>query len=744
MTAILGISAHYHDAAAAILVDGEVVAAAQEERFTRRKHDPRFPLSAIEYCLREADLVPSDVDRVAFYDKPLLKFDRFLETALDQSPFGLRSFVRNVPEWLHERLRVPDAVRQALSGRRVPIVYPEHHESHAASAFFPSPFEEAAILTIDGVGEWATATVGVGRGNRVELREELRFPHSLGLLYSAFTEYCGFRVNSGEYKLMGLAPYGEPRFLEAITSEIVDLRDDGSFRLDPRFLDLATGRRTTSSRFHDLFGGPPRNTESPVTEREADLAASVQRVAEEIVLRMARHAHRVTSLDSLCLAGGVALNAVANGRLVRESPFRHVWIQPAAGDAGGALGAAWFTWHQLLGKPRTAGPGDRQHGSRLGPSFDEDTIRLELERAGLTFRHVADEETLCSEVAAAIDDGAVVGWFQGRMEFGPRALGARSILADPRRAETRTRLNELVKFREDFRPFAPAVLLEHLNEWFETDGFDESPYMLLVARAAKHRRVERPGGRPGLGRRDEPSSTVPAVTHVDGTARLQTVDVERAPRFHRLLRAFEQRTSTPMLVNTSFNLRGEPVVCTPGDAIRCFERTNLDVLVLERFVVERSPDKPTSPRPQELEPTPHPGSSLIRSPAEPSPAFVRTLFLAAAAVSGLVAWRFGVRGWSVTATGFAVVAAASAVAAVAPALAARRLYDRWRLLTAPIARTLSTVLLTATYVFVVVPVAGLLRLLGHDPLRRRFDPSKSSYWTKRTGERTAKDYSRRY
>ncbi len=591
MTAILGISAYYHDSAAALVVDGEIVAAAQEERFTRKKHDHRFPQHAVDYCLAEAGLRPSDVDHVGFYDKPFLKFDRLLETYVAYAPSGLRSFLTSMPIWLKQKLHTSAELRRGLGGDyRKRFVFTEHHESHAASAFFPSPFEEAAILTLDGVGEWATTTLGSGRGNRIELHTELRFPHSLGLLYSAFTYFTGFRVNSGEYKLMGLAPYGKPVYADLILDHLLDLKPDGSFRLDMRYFNYAQGRTMTSRRFDKLFGGPPRKPETPISQREMDLAASIQQVTEEVMLRCTRHLHRITGLSKLCLAGGVALNCVANRRILAEGPFEDVWIQPAAGDAGGSLGVALFIWHQLLGKPRLAGPGDTQSASLLGPSYEAADIKAELDRHGAVYDVIEDEARLCDAVADLLAAGSVVGWFQGRMEFGPRALGSRSILGDPRDPRMQAAMNLKTKFRESFRPFAPSVMAEHVDDWFDRVGSEDSPYMMLVAPVTAARRTSANGdgrGR-GLTAVNEVRSEIPAVTHVDHSARLQTVDPDRHKRYHRLLESFRRRTGCPLLINTSFNVRGEPIVCTPEDAYRCFMATNIDVLVLESFVVLKS------------------------------------------------------------------------------------------------------------------------------------------------------------
>jgi len=598
MTSILGLSAFYHDSAASLIVDGDIIAAAQEERFTRKKHDDAFPARAVEYCLGEAGLSASDIDYVAFYEKPFLKFDRLLQTYLAIAPAGFRPFLRAMPLWLSEKLHLPRELRRELPGYRKRFVFTEHHEAHAASAFFPSPFEEAAILTLDGVGEWATASLGTGRGNRIELHSELRFPHSVGLLYSAFTYFTGFRVNSGEYKLMGLAPYGEPVYAPLILERLVDLKDDGSFRLDLRYFNFLHGLTMTSARFHDLFGGAPRQPEAPITQRELDLAASIQHVTEEIMLRSACHLHEQTGLSNLCLAGGVALNCVGNSRILRDGPFERVWIQPAAGDAGGALGAAFFVWHQLLDNPRVPRDDDSQRGSLLGPEYSSSEIEAALQRAGAHYQVLDDDETLCDMISDLLDRGRVVGWFQGRMEFGPRALGARSILGDPRDPTMQSVMNRKIKFRESFRPFAPAVLKEEAGDWFELAHGEESPYMLLVAPVDAARRVQlghQVDVPRGLDQLNVPRSDIPAVTHVDYSARLQTVDRERDRRFHLLLEHFKARTGCPVLINTSFNVRGEPIVCTPEEAYRCFMATNIDVLVLGDVVLLKEQQPGTSP-----------------------------------------------------------------------------------------------------------------------------------------------------
>jgi carbamoyltransferase len=589
MTAILGISAFYHDSAAALVIDGEIVAAAQEERFTRIKHDPDLPRHAIDYCLQEGGITPEQLDHVGFYEKPLLKFDRLLETYLAYAPAGYRSFIKAMPVWLKQKLHLRREMERGLRGgykRR--YVFATHHESHAASAYFPSPFDEAAILTADGVGEWSTATCGLGRGNRIKLLQELRFPHSLGLLYSAFTTFCGFKVNSGEYKLMGLAPYGEPEYADLIEKHLIDLKDDGSFRMDMSYFNYCQGLTMTSRRFERLFGGPPREPESPLSEREMNLAASIQRVTEKIMLRMARHLHGLTGSKNLCLAGGVALNCVANERLLLESPFERVWIQPASGDAGGALGTALLIWYQLLDRPRQARTEDCQRGSLLGPRFDEDRIRAFLDGVGATYTFIEDEGELCGRVADLIGSEKVVGWMQSRMEFGPRALGSRSILGDPRSRDMQRVMNLKIKFRESFRPFAPSVMEEHVGQCFDVNGVCSRPYMLIVADVNKDLRLtlsEKDARARGLDKLRIVRSTLPAITHVDYSARMQTVDSTRHGRYHRLLETFYEKTGCPVVINTSFNVRGEPIVCTPEDAYTCFLGTQMDVLVLERFVL---------------------------------------------------------------------------------------------------------------------------------------------------------------
>ncbi len=590
-TYILGISAFYHDSAACLLRDGEIVAAAQEERFTRKKGDASFPIQAARYCLEEGGIGPGELSFVGFYDKPLLKFERILETYLNVAPRGFSSFLQAGPLWIKDKLYIDRQIRDML-GYSGETLYSEHHESHAASAFFPSPFEDAAILTMDGVGEWATASFGVGRGSEIELYKELHWPDSLGLLYSAFTYYTGFKVNSGEYKVMGLAPYGEPKYVDAILEELVDLEEDGSFRLNQKYFNYLAGLTMTNGAFDRLFGGPPRVPETKLTQREMDLARSVQEVCEDIVMRMARTVHRETGLENLCLAGGVALNCVANGRLLREGPFKRLWIQPAAGDAGGALGVAQLIWHRHCGQPRkvTAGQ-DAMKGAYIGPQYPPETIGEFLDKEGAPYQRLERAELL-ERVAELLAEGKVVGWFNGRMEFGPRALGSRSILGDPRNPRMQAQMNLKIKFREGFRPFAPSVLRERVADYFELDG--DSPYMLLVAPVKRGRQIPMTGDQKklwGIDKLNVPRSDIPAVTHVDYSARIQTVTRSTNPDYYDLIEAFERLTGCPVLVNTSFNVRGEPIVCTPADAYQCFMRTQIDHLVLGPFLLDKT-DQP--------------------------------------------------------------------------------------------------------------------------------------------------------
>jgi len=587
MTNILGISALYHDSAACLIRDGEIVAAAQEERFSRKKHDSRLPRHATDYCLAEAGITARDLDHVVFYDKPLLKFERIVKTHMAYAPRGRKSFAAAGLLWFGGKLQTKEQIRESLdySGE---VLFAEHHEAHAMSAFYPSPFQQAAVLTIDGVGEWATTSLSVGRDNSLEVLKEIKFPHSLGLLYSAFTSFTGFKVNSGEYKMMGLAPYGEPRFVDTILENLIEVREDGSFRLNMEYFDFPVSKRMTSQKFAALFGGPARHPESELTQREMDLSRSMQEVTELVVSRLARYARKITSMKDLCLAGGVALNCVANGKLLREKTFENIWVQPAAGDAGGALGAALGVWHKYLGKPRTAKSGDSMRGSYLGPKFSDDEVSGFLNSRAIKHERLSRHE-LNERVADLLKDGAVVGWFQGRMEFGPRALGNRTILGDARHPDMQKKMNLKIKFREGFRPFAPAVLAEDVADWFDLEA--TSPYMLIVAPVAGHRRTKDHVDMTklfGIDKLNVVRSQIPAVTHVDFSARVQTVHKETNPEFHDLLTVFKKRHGCAVLLNTSFNVRGEPPVCTPQEAFTCFMRTDMDYLVLGSMLLAKS------------------------------------------------------------------------------------------------------------------------------------------------------------
>ncbi len=588
---ILGISAFYHDSAAALLRDGEIIAAAQEERFTRKKHDNQFPTNAVEYCLEAGRLTAEELDYVAFYEKPLLKFERLLETYIGYAPRGFKQFLMGMPLWLRLKLHLPREMDRALHNKyKGRYVFTEHHESHAASAFFPCPFDEAAILTMDGVGEWATASVGTGRGNKIELTHVMHFPHSLGLLYSAFTYFTGFRVNSGEYKMMGLAPYGEPKYSELILDKLIDLKEDGSFRLNMSYFPYCHKTVMTGPRFEKLFGGPGRDRETPLTQREMDIAASIQAVTEEIMLRAVRHVHNRTGMKNLVLAGGVALNCVGNGRILHEGPFDKIWIQPAAGDAGGALGAALFVWYQLLNNERRIDGHDKQQASLLGPAYSNEQVRLFLDSVNAKYHTYNDEEQLLDKVTDLINEGKVIGWFQGRMEFGPRALGNRSIIGDARSEKMQSIMNRKIKLRESFRPFAPCVLREDVANYFQMRPEEDSPYMLLVASIQEAKRLTPDvpiESLKGLEKLKVKRSVVPAITHVDYSARIQTVDSQRHPKLHRLMSLFKEKTGCPVIINTSFNIRGEPIVCSPEHAHRCFMATNMDVLVMENQLLSK-------------------------------------------------------------------------------------------------------------------------------------------------------------
>ncbi|KPK41677.1 MAG: hypothetical protein AMJ78_04840 [Omnitrophica WOR_2 bacterium SM23_29] len=592
MTNILGVSCFYHDSAAALVRDGEIIAAAQEERFTRKKHDYNFPRNSIEYCLKEAGITIDEVDYIAFYDKPLIKFERLLESYLAYAPSGIGSFLKAIPIWLKQKLWMREVFKKELNYKGG-VLFTEHHESHAASAFYPSPFEEAAFLTIDGVGEWTTASFGTGKGNDLKILYEIKFPHSVGMLYSAFTYYTGFKVNSSEYKVMGLAPYGEPKYVDAILNELIDLKEDGSFKLDMKYFNYCVGLTMTNGRFDKLFGGPPRKPETKISQREMDLARSVQVVTEEIMLRMVRHIHKLTGQKRLCLAGGVALNCVGNGRILREGPFEEIWIQPAASDAGGALGAALVVWHRYLGKDRIVeGRKDLQKASLLGPSYSDEDIEVVLKNHIAVYRRLEKNELL-DRVSELILDGKVVGWFQGRMEFGPRALGARSILGDPRSPTMQSVMNLKIKFRESFRPFAPTVLRERVSDYFEIDY--DSPYMLLVAPVREDKRIKEKEGEDnlfGIEKLKHLRSEIPAVTHVDYSARIQTVAKDENPIFYELIDKFYKKSGCPLVVNTSFNVRGEPIVCRPEEAYTCFMRTEMDYLVMGNYLLDKKEQSP--------------------------------------------------------------------------------------------------------------------------------------------------------
>ncbi|MEY2496834.1 MAG: carbamoyltransferase [Verrucomicrobiota bacterium] len=747
---ILGLSAFYHDSAACLVRDGTIIAAAQEERFTRKKHDAGFPRHAIDYCLREGGISGgSKLDLVAFYEKPFLKCDRLLSTYMACAPLGWRSFLKAVPVWMKQKIWIKDIIRRELKFEG-PLIFPEHHESHAASAFFPSPFADAAIVTIDGVGEWTTTSIGRGEGNRVELLKEMRFPHSLGLLYSAFTYHLGFRVNSGEYKVMGLAPYGEPAFRDLILSELIDLKEDGSFRLNLRYFDFMAGLTMTNREFDRLVGGPPRKPEAALTQRHMDLARSLQAATEEMMLRMARHAHALTSSRHLCLAGGVALNCVGNGRILREGPFEKIWIQPAAGDAGGALGAALLGWHHYHQQPRKiSGENDSQRGSFLGPAYDAAEF---LKASTIPHLELAEDE-LMARIAKLLEEGKVIGWFQGRMEFGPRALGNRSILGDPRRPEMQEKLNLKIKFRESFRPFAPSILEERVADCFELN--EASPYMLIVApvneslRTCSRGPVGRVGAMPEkdsadfMTRLKSHRSTLPAVTHLDYSARVQTVALADNARFHHLLSAFEKRTGCPVLVNTSFNVRGEPPVCTPEDAYRCFMRTEMDYVVLGNFLLDKSAQKQaTADRKPAIWKSPFLGEEyrkLDRSPRSLR-RFGVTLGSALLLVGALCFWRHH-RGLGLP---FVSIGALLLIlAGIAPRLL-KWIHAPWMILSLALGWIMTRSLLTIAFFLIVTPIGLLQRLFGKRSIEIAFRNGAMSYWQPRTAQPLPTDYEKQF
>ncbi len=589
---ILGISAFYHDSAACIIKDGLIIAAAQEERFTRIKHDHSFPINAINYCLDEAKINAKNLGLVSYYEKPFSKFERILETNLSYSPLGLKSFLISMPLWIKKKIWIKDLIKNELEFKGE-IIFPEHHESHAASAFFPSPYEESAIITVDGVGEWSTTSVGIGRNNKIKMINDIRFPHSLGLLYSAFTFYCGFKVNSGEYKLMGLAPYGRPIYKNIIYNNLIDVKADGSFRINMHFFNYCYGLKMTNQNFHKLFSGPPRKPESKLTQKEMDLASSIQVVLEETMIKIASHTKKITGLKSLCMAGGVALNCVANGKLLRSGLFDNIWIQPAAGDAGGAIGCALFAWHQYLNHERTPDSlNDSMHGAYLGPEYSNNEIKTFLKKRNYPFKELSDRE-LPFKIADLIGDGKVVGWFQGRMEFGPRALGSRTIIADPRSKKMQRILNLKIKYRESFRPFAPSILAEKISDYFDIDT--ESPYMLLVALVREDKQIKMTENEKnyfGLKKLNVVRSQFPAITHVDYSARVQSVNKKTNPRYHKMISQFYKKFGSPLIVNTSFNVRGEPIVCSPNDAYICFMRTDMDYLIIGNYLLKKSDQEP--------------------------------------------------------------------------------------------------------------------------------------------------------
>lgn len=733
MRRILGLSAFFHDSAAALVVEGQIIAAAQEERFSRRKNDDRFPTNAAAFCLREGGLSPADLDAVVFYDKPVTKFVRSVETWLTVAPRGARSFAEVLPQWLGGRLNVEATVREQLPGLRkdCPVLYTTHHQAHAASAFYPSPFHEAAILTVDGVGEYATTTIARGSGGGIELLEELRFPHSLGLLYSAFTAYCGFEVNSGEYKLMGLAPYGNPTHAETIRQRLLDLRPDGSFRLDLDYFGFLGGRAMTNDRFHALFGGPPRNPESPLEPRHLDIARSIQAVTEDVMLALAARARERTGLPRLCLAGGVALNCVANGRILRRAIFEDLWIQPAAGDAGAALGAALLAWFDPGGaapRPRTPEAGDAMKGALLGPSHSDAEIERVLAAEGAVYERL-QLETIISRTVALLADQKVVGWFQGRMEFGPRALGCRSILADARSPAMQSVLNRKIKFRESFRPFAPMALLERAGDYFQLDR--ASPYMLLVAEVVESLRHPRPPGLEGLNARQHPHSVIPAATHVDYSARIQTVDAAVNPLLHRLLTAFDRATGCPILLNTSFNVRDEPIVQSPADAWRCFLNTGMDALVVGPFLLLRSRQPGLAHR--EPGPAPKaPGRLPEPPPLKDRPSEWRKFALAWSAAGLLVLRLLARKGAAPPATAFlfaCVIVLLFAIVIIRPGMA-RGPYRAVMTGAFYLGLPFRFVFLRLVYWLALTPFALALRALGKTPLELRPDPAVASYWLK--------------
>ena len=728
---ILGISAYYHDSAAALVSDGRIRVAVQEERYTRKKHDARFPANAVRACLDEAGMKMADIDYVAFYDKPLLKFERLLETYLAFAPRGIESFSQAIPIWAKEKLFLKNEIRRELAAvddlkrdELPPLLFNEHHLSHAAAAFFAGPFERAAVLCLDGVGEWATSSAWYGEGNELTPLWQISFPHSLGLLYSAFTYYTGFKVNSGEYKLMGLAPYGEPRYVQTIYDHLIDIKDDGSFRLNMRYFDYATGLRMTGRRFHALFGAPPKPPDGEVTQREMDLASSIQAVTEEIILRLARTLKRQTGASSLCLAGGVALNCVANGKLLESGVFDDLWAQPAAGDAGSAVGAALSAWHQHLGQPRHVRGGDLMQGAYLGPRFAMDEVKRFLDAQNARYTELRDE-ALLPEVASLLADGKVIGWFQGRMEFGPRALGNRSIIADPRSRTMQSTLNLKIKNRESFRPFAPAVKTENAAEWFDLER--DSPYMMLVGKVRDEKRLarhEEESAVRGLDLLKIARSEIPAVTHVDYSARVQTVHKDSNPRFYQLLDCFEERTGCPILINTSFNVRGEPIVCTPEDAWRCFMHTEMDYLVIENCLLAKTDQggaAPTAERAGGFEPAQNDAVNTADRALLRHFGLVLAGFIALA--FGLLPLLFAAMSWRWP---WAASVALAAAALAMPGLL-KPLFVAWLFLGKWIGRINSKIIVTVLFFGMIFPIGCVRHLFADDPMRRRWNPDTASY-----------------
>jgi carbamoyltransferase len=732
---ILGISAYYHDSAACLVRDGEVLAAAQEERFTRQKHDHNFPANAVDYCLKHAGITVEDLDLVAFYDKPLLTFERLLETYIDYAPLGLRSFLKAMPVWLKEKLWTRENIAKALNYEGK-ILFTEHHESHAASAFFPSPFERAAVVTMDGVGEWATTSYGYGQGNELHLQKELHFPHSIGLLYSAFTYFLGFKVNSGEYKVMGLAPYGEPRYTQQILDELVTLYEDGSLRLNMKYFNFAAGLTMTNAAFDELFGEPRRPPESELRQIHLDLARSVQEVTELAMVKIARHVQRETGEKNLCLAGGVALNCVGNGRILREKIFENIWIQPAAGDAGGALGAALSVWYQYLGNERTAAK-YQSNGKKnyyLGPAFSNDEITSFLDSVGAKYQKLPRPK-LYETVAEYLADEKVVGWFQGRMEFGPRALGGRSILGDARSPKMQTQMNLKIKFRESFRPFAPSVLREKVSDFFELDA--DSPYMLLVAPVRENLRVAMTEDEQklfGIEKLNLRRSTIPAVTHIDYSARIQTVGQEESPAYHGLISAFNDLTGSPILVNTSFNVRGEPIVCTPQDAYRCFMKTEMDFLVMEDIVLDKRAQNGNLP----LDPAAEQTTKPVETEQVTKKQARNTALIVAAVFFLIAAWNF-YRLRETAAIVFASLSAIFALTGIFLPKPAKLFHIYWMKLAMFLGHINSIILLTLLFYLVFVPYNLISRIIGRDPLRRRSGTKGESNWTERETTRQTKE-----